>query len=86
MLTDISTQNESHLTPPCLKVEFDGSSATSIVTACRKVISTSLSSLFTAEALLHSADFFNRQNFILIEDLIRPRFWDSDFKPVYLMM
>ena len=51
----------------------NSSSATSIVTARRKVISTSLSSLFTAEALLHSADFFNRQNFILIEDLVRPR-------------
>ena len=45
------------MTLPCLKVEFDGSSATSIVTARRKVISSSLSSLLTAEALLHSADF-----------------------------
>ena len=62
MLTDIySTQKERHLTLPCLKVEFDGSSATSIVTARRKVISSSLSSLFAAEALLHSADFSNRQ-------------------------
>ena len=62
MLTDIySTQKESHLTVPCLKVEFDGSSATSIVTARRKIISSSLSLLFTAEALLHSADFSNRQ-------------------------
>ena len=62
MLTDIySTQKERHLTLPCLKVEFDGSSATSIVTARRKIISSSLSLLFTAEALLHSADFSNRQ-------------------------
>ena len=56
-----STQKECHLTLPCLKVEFDGSSATSIVTALRKVISSSLSSLFTTEALLYSADFSNRQ-------------------------
>ena len=69
-----------------LKVEFDGSSATSIVTARRKVISSSLSSMFTAEALLHSADVSNRQSFISIEDLIRPRFSDSDFEPVYSMM
>ena len=60
MMTN-STQKERHLTLPCLKVEFDGSSATSIVTARRKVISSSLSSLFAAEALLHSADFSNRQ-------------------------
>ena len=69
------------MTLPCLKVEFDGSSATSIVTARRKVIST----LFTAEALLHSADFSNRQSFISIEDLMRPRFSDSDFKSVYVL-
>ena len=69
------------LTLPCLKVEFDGSSATSTVTARRKVISTSLSSLYTAEALVHSADFSNQQSFISVEDLIRPRFSDSDFKP-----
>ena len=55
------TQKERHLTLPCLKVEFDGSSATSIVTARRKVISSSLSLLFTAETLLHSADFSKRQ-------------------------
>ena len=47
------------MTLPYLKVEFDGSSGTNIVTARRKVISSSLSSLFTAEALLHSADFSN---------------------------
>ena len=70
------TQKERHLTLPCLKVEFDGSSATSIVTARRKVISSSLSSLFTEEALLYSTEFFNRQSFISIEDLIRPRFSD----------
>ena len=69
-----------------LKVEFDGSSATSIVTARRKVISSSLSSMFTAGALLHSADVSNRQSFISIEDLIRPRFSESDFEPVYSMM
>ena len=76
------------LTLPCLEVEFDGSSATSTVTARRKVISTSLQSLYTAEALLHSADYCNRQikSFISVEDLIRPRFSDSDFKPVYSMM
>ena len=74
------------LTLPCLKVEFDGSSATSTVTARRKVISTSLSSLYTAEALVHSADFSNQQSFISVKDLIRPRFSDSDFKPVYSMM
>ena len=54
-----STQKESHLTLPYLKVAFDGSSATSIVTARRKVISSSLSSLFISEALLQSADFSN---------------------------
>ena len=69
-----------------IKVGFDGSSATSTVTARRKVISTSLSSLYTAEALLHSADFSNRQSSISVEDLIRPPFSDSDFKPVYSMM
>ena len=37
MLTDIySTQKEDHLTLPRLKVEVDGSSATSIVTAVEK--------------------------------------------------
>ena len=73
-----STQKERRLTVPCLKVEFDGSSAKSIVTARRKVISFSLSSLFTAEALLHSAHFSNQQieSFISIEDLIRPHFSD----------
>ena len=73
------------MTLPCLKVEFDGSSATSIVTARRKVISSSLSSLVTAEALLHSANFSNEQSFNSIEDLIKPCFSDSDFKPVYSM-
>ena len=57
-----------------LKVEFDGSSATSIVTARRKVISSSLSSMFTAEALLHSADVSNKvlfQSRILLDHAFR---------------